>query len=130
MNRAIEFHDSLIDKVLLADGNAEVVLSPAYVHQSVGSPGVHPGEGHHQTIALRLVTASLVEGSLPYFGRVSGGSLTVSGVPFQLLPLPCAITGSISLSFVLSSGETLKLAANEIHSNELSLSTYVEQFPG
>lgn len=64
MNRAIEIHDSVVERVSLVSRNAIVDFSSVYIHQSSGTPGVDPGSGWVQRARISISNA------------VTGGSLT------------------------------------------------------
>lgn len=130
MKAAVEFHDSTVASVRAVASDVEVCLSPAYIHRSLGVPGVDPGEGHHQTVTLRLTTASVSGESAAFVGRLSGGSLRVSGSSIGLVPLPYSERGKVTLSLVLDSGATLEVAASAIECLPSGPTAYVEQFPG
>jgi hypothetical protein len=127
---ALEFHDSTVASVRVVAGDAEVLLSPAYVHRSPGVPGIDPGEGHHQAVTVRLAAASVSGEVAAFAGRLSDGTLFVSGVSQGLVPLPYSARGNVGLSLVLASGATLEVVAGGIECLSHGPTAYVEQFPG
>lgn len=53
MNTALEFHDSDVQRIdVYNDGGVHLYLPRAYIHRSMGNPGVDAGEGHWQRSRL------------------------------------------------------------------------------
>ena len=53
-NAAIELHDSVVAEISRLEGNVEITLRPAYVHQSAGQPGVDDGIGLVQDVVISV----------------------------------------------------------------------------
>lgn len=130
MKAIVEFHDSKVASARAVAGDMEVHLDPAYVHHSLGVPGVDPGEGHIQAVMLRLAGATASADYAAFVGRLSDGSLTVNGVVNGEVPLPYSVRGKVSLSLVLTTGATLEIVASGIECLATGPTTYVERFPG
>jgi len=79
---------------------------------------------------MRLTAASVSGNSAAFVGRLSDGSLSVSGVSLGLVPLPYSERGKVSLSLVLDSGVTLEVVASAIECLPSGPTAYVERFPG
>jgi len=58
-NLFIEIHDSVLARVALVEGRAELCFSKLYVHESEGQPGVDAGKGWFQKGVLRIDNAEV-----------------------------------------------------------------------
>jgi hypothetical protein len=117
MNRALEFHDSVVAEVAAANGPLVLSFRDAYVHVSGGTPGVDAGDGYLQPIDLTFSRASWT-GALSHApGAISDGNFRLDGKSLGLLRLPCSIVGSIEIDFVFTSGMALSIRAHEATSS-------------
>jgi hypothetical protein len=103
LNQAIELHDTECLAVDVDDHGGGSVLLDAYVHRTVGEPGISPGEGGIQRIRMRFgaMTIKGEVGPLPAY--VYEGSLTVgSHVQDNLVPFPASSSETATLRIMLS----------------------------
>jgi hypothetical protein len=127
---AIEFHDSSVAAARLVAGILELSLSPAYIHRSLGTPGIDSGEGHLGEVVLELANATVIGNLDVVRGRNSDGALSVNGATYTVVPLPFASANSASLSLALESGATLEIRASSVQVASVGPTTYVEPFTG
>jgi len=103
VNQAIELHDTECLAVEVDDRGLGSVLLDAYVHRTVGEPGISPGEGGVQRIRMRF-SAMAIKGDvglLPAY--VYEGSLTVgSTVQNNMVRFPASSSETAALSMMLS----------------------------
>jgi hypothetical protein len=117
MNKEIEFHDSKVGLIDVGNGIVTVKLTPAYVHQSSGRPGIDPGSGWLQEAWLRF-SAGEILGQLPIFPRdVSDGSLEQ----------PTPEKSQLQLEF--NSGEKIVVVGSAVEIKFIGEARYVEEFP-
>ena len=67
-NRAIEIHDSTLDRISVRDGDVVLHFAAVYIHQSAGTPGVDAGSCWVQKALLRMGGA-VVSGSFSQLPR-------------------------------------------------------------
>jgi hypothetical protein len=100
MNRALEFHDSEVESIITDGDRVTVRFSEAYIHVSMGTPGVSPGDGFLQSAELVFS-----EASAPFppntHGSLSDGTIRVDGSSYDLLPLPFRADGKITAHLIL-----------------------------
>ena len=112
MNTAIELHDSTIVAIEPAGSDLVVTLSPVYVHESRGTPGVHSGVGFWQDARLRLRGASLVilPSNVPV--DISDGFLAAGTQRWaNVVPVPLDVTADCRLWLQLCDGSQCDLHA-------------------
>jgi hypothetical protein len=103
LNQAIELHDTECLAVEIDDQGCGSVLLDAYVHRTVGEPGISPGEGGVQRIRIKMgaMTIKGEVGPLPPY--VYEGSLTVgSTVQDNMVPFPASSPETAALTMMLS----------------------------
>jgi hypothetical protein len=103
LNQSIELHDTECLAVEVDDQGHGYVLLDAYVHRTVGEPGISPGEGGVQRIRMKFgaMTIKGEVGPLPAY--IYEGSLTVgSTVQDNMVPFPASSSETASLSMMLS----------------------------
>jgi hypothetical protein len=88
-NRAIEIHDSTLDRISIRDGNASLYFAPVYIHQSGGTPGVDAGSGWVQK-ALIQIGGAVVKGSFSQLPReLLDGQIRIgAAVSRNVIPIP------------------------------------------
>jgi hypothetical protein len=103
LNQAIELHDTECLAVEIEDQGCGSVLLDAYVHRSVGEPGISPGEGGVQRIRMKF-DAMTIKGEVgPLPSYIYEGSLTVgSTVQDNMVPFPASSSETAALSMMLS----------------------------
>jgi len=128
-NRAVELHDSTVGYVDTRNGRIEIGLMPAYVHSSAGEPGVDPGTGWLQNVAI-VVEGGNVEGELPQMPcDLSGGTLAVAEtVSDNTLTLPLDQSGSIELKLEVMWGGQIVVRGTRILTILKGEPKYVEDF--
>jgi len=95
---AIELHDSVIGSLSSEGSDLKLSLNPAYVHRSIGIPGIDPGDGLVQDAIITIRDGS-VAGELPEFPThiLDGECLLGSQTIIDLIHLPLDQEGSVSL---------------------------------
>jgi hypothetical protein len=127
-NRAIEFHDSTLERIT-NDGECIVIrLAPAYVYHSEGTPGRDPGEGWVQDAQL-YVRAGTLSGDLSGMPcDLWGGDLYLNDEAFDLLPVPFDRQGAIVLDLeCMSAGERIHIEGTALRVEMSGEAEYVEQ---
>ena len=130
LNAAIELHDSVLAEISRLESTVEIALRPAYVHQSVGQPGVDDGIGLVQNVAISVEKGSVTGdvGELP--SDIFEGEFEVGRQAFpNMIALPCDVAGSVTLTLFLSP-DNRKLV---IHGRRITIrldgqASYVEEF--
>lgn len=127
-NRAIELHDTTVERVERAGGNLVLWLS-AYMHESEGRPGQDPGTGW--ILPARLVIEHgewerpCSSGSL----WITEGRITVSGRLYDnLTPLPFDERGQVYMSLSGAEGEYI-ISGERAHIEPAGEPRYIEKFP-
>jgi hypothetical protein len=131
MNSALEIHDSNLAGIELAGPDAVLHLDAAYIHRSEGRPGIDPGSGCVQDIDLVIYGAVVesVPSGLPR--ALTGGALSVGGTAWDnLIPLPLAVSGAVSLSVATSDGEPVLVRGSGVEVVPRDEPKYMEPFPG
>lgn len=130
MNEAIELHDSVLDSVAMRDGIVVVALRPAYIHRSLGEPGVDDGSGFIQDVNIEFGMAQ-VEGTLgPLPSDIYEGDLEFAGVLYPyMIRLPSGSAKEARLTLHLSPDYRMISISGELLKVELvSAAEYVEEF--
>ena len=60
LNRTIELHDTECLATAVDDQGSGSILLDAYVHRTVGEPGISPGEGGVQRIRMRFSAMTIL----------------------------------------------------------------------
>jgi hypothetical protein len=131
MKRALEFHDSVIGSVAVEGNGLTIELSPAYIHESDGNPGISPGKGYSQIVRLRFTGLRFPEAILPApSGTIWDASIKVGAANYDnMLPMPFTCAGEVVANFVLAEGH-LVVFARTIDASSVGEARYVEEFPG
>ena len=129
LNAAIELHDSIVEAVRFSNGNLEVAVS-AYIHRSIGIPGVDDGTGWVQDVVIDFQDGKLTGdlGNLP--ARIFDGELHIGSQIFpNMISLPCDIVGPILLTlFVSPDNRRLVLFGDSMVVRPKEEAKYVEDF--
>ena len=130
-NRAIELHDSTTERLLHESGKVTILLSPAYIHQSAGQPGIEPGSGWLQKAAL-IVQAGEITGALPEFPTdISHGHMILDGVKSEnIIPIPFSFSGDFRLHLTFVSGDKVVVNGSSATLVLHGEPKYLEEFPG
>lgn len=127
-HRAVALHDSKLLSWLAAEGRIHLRLD-AYVHASLGEPGVDPGTAWQQEVELIITEgqAAATELALPLW--IVEARLTVDGHPIELPPLPFERAGSVRLEIRGSAG-LLEVQGAAIRAAPLGEARFIERYPG
>ena len=127
MNRAIELHDTRVERIERADSTIVLWLS-AYMHESDGRAGLDPGTGW--SLPARLVIEN-GEFDRPFSSPslwVTDGHIAVGdGIFHNAIPLPFDEQGEIHLLLFGIEGE-LAIHGNRVYFEPTGPAVYVEQF--
>jgi hypothetical protein len=102
LTAAIELHDSVIAEISRLENAVEIALR-AYVHKSVGQPGIDDGSGWIQNVVVSVEEGSVTGdvGVLP--SDIFSGEFKVGQQAFpNMIALPCDVAGSVTLTLFLS----------------------------
>ncbi len=111
MNAGLELHDSDVAQVTLVGRTLRVVFRPGYVHRSEGVPGSDSGWGYLQPVEFTFGGASLFEEG-ECLGTVASGTVRSADLEYaNLVPMPLALSGSVSAELEFTSGGVLKVSA-------------------
>jgi hypothetical protein len=130
MNAALEFHDSEVSLAAGADGTFRVLFSEAYIHRSLGRPGIDAGAGYIQPAELVFSVASWSEPTDSCVGDLSDGCLLIDGKKLSLVPLPFSASGQVSAEFVFTSGASLSVSASSVVCACTGEPRFVENYAG
>jgi hypothetical protein len=129
MNRCVEFHDSDVASVDQSSGVLRKSFDPAYIHASLGRPGIDNGEGYIQS--AEIIFHGVVCDQIPdgCTGRLSDGTIWINGVPeMNGLPVPFDTEGDIAAEFVFCTSAVLRLTARSVSFTVHGPSRFVETF--
>jgi hypothetical protein len=132
LNAAIELHDSVLAEISRLESTVKIALRPAYVHQSVGHPGVDDGIGLVQNVVISVEEGSVTGdvGELP--SCIFDGEFEVGQHAFpNEIALPCDVAGSVTLTLFLSpDNRKLVILGKRITIRVDGQASYVEEFRG
>ena len=125
-NAAIEFHDSILERVEY-EGETVVAVLTAYVHRSAGTPGVDAGTGWSQTLQLRFERGR-AGGSLDKLPMaLLGGYLETTVEQFDnLLPLPFKRVGSVSVELHAWNDQEIDIEGDSVEAVLVGEARYIE----
>jgi hypothetical protein len=130
MNCALELHDSRVGAVFTSGDALTLNFSAAYLHKSIGVPGIDAGTGWVQEAALTFLGAAH-EGSIAVDeGRIVEGDLVANGETLSILPVPFNAIGNVSAEFRFADGSAFKVIATSVCLSLLGEPRFVEEFPG
>ena len=128
MRRALELHDSRIDRVKISHSDVYVHFSHAYVHKSKGMPGRNAGTGWSQEAILVIGGPVSMARLPPLPNTISDGHLEVGRIKHTLLPLPFTRKVDVSLSLVFADGTSLDVSGRGAAVELLGQAIYLEDF--
>jgi hypothetical protein len=128
VRRALELHDSRIDRVEISHSDVYVHFSHAYVHKSKGMPGRNAGTGWSQEALLVISRVAGTPQLPPLPNTISDGHLEVGGIKHTLLPLPFKRKTGVSLSLVFADGTSLNLSGRGTALELVGQAIYLEDF--
>lgn len=129
---AMEFHDSVVGNVVIADHTVRVELSPAYIHRSDGEPASDAGTGWSANVELTIHEGILKSLPAEFPSDVWEGSLSVGGREFEnIVPLPFEGEGHVLLLITLNSGQSIRITGERVALRVVGAYEFVEEFgPG
>lgn len=94
----IELHDSVIGSLSIDGSDLKLSLSPAYVHQSLGTPGIDSGDGLVQD-AIITIRDGFIEGEAPELPtEILDGECVIGSQTYNnSIPLPLNQDGAVRL---------------------------------
>jgi hypothetical protein len=129
MNAALEFHDSHVESIQADDdGSVSLHFSEAYIHKSVGQPGVDSGTGHIQAARVSFSEAHFDGDLAECVGPLSDGIILVSGHSLSLLPVPYSFRGPVAANFTFQNGASVKIDASAVECCVFGPAAFVETF--
>jgi hypothetical protein len=135
-NRAIEIHDSAVDRITVEASVAVLHFPEVYIHSSEGRPAIDAGTGWTQEAVIRVANAH-IEGKFSpesrdayggYAHYLSDGSLRINGsVSDNLIPIPLDVKGDIEL-ILECWGDVVRVSGNSVSVELIGTAEYVEDF--
>jgi hypothetical protein len=129
LNSSIEIHDSRLESVERQGEKIILRLSPAYIHKSIGEPGVNVGTGWIQDalVIIEQLGAKPTTENLPVY--LSNGTLRIDNKEFpNTIPLPMSCQGSIVLDLLTMENERISMKGSSIRVELLGEPVFVEEF--
>jgi hypothetical protein len=130
-NRAIEIHDSVLEKVILIDDRAVLHFSSAYIHQSEGTPAVDAGSGWVQRAILRIDKAVISGRFAELPTTLTDGQIQMGENRDQnMIPIPLSFKGKFELKLVpmWRAGEVVSFSGTGAELELIGEPEYVEEF--
>jgi hypothetical protein len=127
-NAAVEIHDSTLEAIK-STGDDLVAVIDAYVHRSVGRPGVDPGTGWSQLLELRFLKGKTSGdvGSDPI--ELLDGRIILSGETFKnIIPLPLDHLGLSRLELESWNDVRVVIEGDGVSATLAGPPEYVEEF--
>ena len=134
-NRAIEIHDSAVDRIAVEDGTALIHFPSVYIHQSEGKLFEEAGTGWTQEAVLRISQAE-IDGVFSVALQVWGGDIVYlyggalrigEAISNNLIPLPLEVIADVELT-IESCGETVRVHGASAHLELIGEAKYIEAF--
>jgi hypothetical protein len=131
MNRALEFHDSILDDVCEVNNYISIKLNKAIIHISNGEPGVDAGSCWMQEVEIRLGNGVINKKPAIIPNEIDYGSITVNGIEYiNVISADLESTGEIILSIRAFNDDELHIQADNIKINSSGDITYIQEFEG
>ncbi len=130
MNRGLEFHDSEVSSILVVGDDVLFTFRAAYIHESIGTPGVTPGDGWVQSAELVLVGGAASLRNTVGVDTLSDGFIEVQGQRYSVLPVPFSASAPVTAEFSFVSGLALRLSARGIRCTTSGPAQWVEAYAG
>jgi hypothetical protein len=131
VNSAIEIHDSSLTSIAKRSDLLELRFH-AYIHTSLGTPGVDAGTGWTQDVML-VFDGGTLEGSITEWPAVLyDGTLEIDGEASKnIIPIPLDRKGNIQLTLKPSfMDDPIVVRGNHVHLERQGAPIYVEKFSG
>jgi hypothetical protein len=131
LNSGIELHDSVVVSVAQSGDVIHLTLSPAYIHKSIGKPGIDAGSIFLQDLVLEFQCGRIGGeiGDLP--ADISDGDFQMGSQIFpNWISLPCEVAGPVSLRLSLLSSDYREIAISGSGMKVVPLreGVYLEEF--
>src|SRR6266705_2357790 len=125
MGNSIEFHDSTLSSVTQEGESVRIALD-AYVHRWARVDGTWKGTGWVQPVQINVVGAAKVTvPKLPV--ALHGGSVAVGRAMHEnVVPLPFASAGPVSLRLDLVTGVSLEVSGQHVSIEPIGNGRYIE----
>jgi hypothetical protein len=129
LNTSIELHDSRAAEVFREGDSVSLVLAPAYLHRSLGRPGVDSGTGWTQDARLVFGSGALA-GVVPELPcDIMDGELSLAGDRYpNEIPIPLQADGPVELHLVFYPGCDVFITGKTVQLELLGEARYVEEF--
>jgi len=115
MNRGIELRDSSLVAIDVTGPDLVLTLSPAYVHESHGTPGIHSGVGYWQGARLRFQQGGAIAPPKQFPLDILDGTLVAGQERWEnVFPLPLDRSGDCRLWLLLEDGSECEIQAHGI----------------
>lgn len=125
---AIEIHDSTLERV---DSINETLVATvlAYVHRTIGRPGVDAGTGWSQRVEIRFHSGRIVESSADLPMQLLSGRIRMQGETMDnVIPVPFLHGGPVTAEFETWNGGHLAIEALAIELVAAGEPEYIEDF--
>ncbi|HEX3586302.1 MAG TPA: hypothetical protein VH024_09920 [Candidatus Angelobacter sp.] len=114
-NRVIEIHDSELKSIAVSNGEIVLELSPAYIHQSEGRPGMDAGTGWLQDAVIRILGEEISGSFSELPCDLWDGQLKLPDESLDnTIPIPLSVEGHIELQLTSCSGESVQIRGDGI----------------
>jgi hypothetical protein len=135
MNRSFEFHDSKIDAITQVGSDMVVSFAHAYVHESIGRPGIDPGIGlsYQAELTIKHATSEQATPKMPVT-ILEGTVACDNDVMEHLVPTGMVRSGRTTLALIVFDHESkvtqLTIVGDGIECRVSGDGEYVDAFPG
>jgi hypothetical protein len=130
VNSGVELHDSTFEGLDVFGGVSLLAFRPAYLHKSVGRPGIDSGTGWVVDLDLRVMDAFLSTMPPPLPADIRGGRLEIGGKRHDnVIVLPFPAETALVWMLELDSGD-LAIRGSSLILDLRSEPKYVEAFTG
>ncbi len=118
---SIELHDSELSGIEKKEGNIHLFFSPAYIHRD--------GKGWTQNVEIIMHEATMQPKELTFPVILGDGSMQTRLGPYHnLLNIPFAVDGPVTLELELISGELITIRGNRIEHEFKGEAVFVEEY--
>lgn len=124
MMTVIEFHDSEVAGVVLAEGVLTIRFSAAWARRSDAAGG--GSIGYMPDVLLRLDQPAWSGELVACVGRLSGGELCVGAQQGGRVPLPFEARGCVRMQMAFSNGAVLSAEAAAVRLAQTGEARFVE----
>lgn len=119
---SIELHDSKLSSIERHGETVHVYLNPAYIHRN--------GKGWTQDVEIIINEETVDNGEVDLPSTLDDGHMETKLGPYHnLLNIPFATAGPVTLELELISGKVIKIKGNGISHKFKDELAYVEEFP-